>query len=159
MTSPTDTAAAARFLLVRGMPIVVVDLEPAEEGTPSLLADDLFRRLVDRGLAVLPRFLGQELPKGARVGFTVTDTELVLEDEDETRMLRVPRGALPPDWLARALTLKGTVLLVGRDLGIDPDQTGLAVAETVEAGCADQRVAGAIVGVAQPRTGLPLLFG
>lgn len=156
--SATDTAAA-RFLLVRGMPIVVVDLEPAESDTPPLLADDLFRRLVDAGLAVLPRFLGQDLPKGARVGFTVTREELVLEDEAETRLLRVPRAALEQDWLDRALTLRGTVLIAGRALGIDPDQTDLAVAETVEAGCADGRVAGAVVGVAEPRTGLPLLFG
>ncbi|MBW3618980.1 MAG: hypothetical protein KY461_01935 [Actinobacteria bacterium] len=157
--SPTDTTAGVRFLVVRGMPLAVVDLEPVEEGTPSLLADDLFRRLVDRGLAVLPRFLGQDLPKGARVGFTVTSDELVLEDEDETRMLRVPRSGLDPEWLARALTLRGTMLIVGRGLGIGPDQTGLAVAESVEAGCADRRVAGAVVGVAEPRTGLPLLFG
>lgn len=157
--SPTDTTAGVRFLVVRAMPLAVVDLEPVEAGTPSLLADDLFRRLVDRGLAVLPRFLGQDLPKGARVGFTVTPDELVLEDEDETRMLRVPRGGIDPEWLARALTLRGTMLVVGRDLGIAPDQTGLAVAEAVEAGCAEGRVAGAVVGVAEPRTGLPLVFG
>lgn len=155
--SATDTAAA-RFLLVRGMPIVVVDLEPADTDTPSLLVDDLFRRLVDAGLAVLPRFLGQELPKGARVGFTVSRDELVLEDDAETRLLRVPRAALEQDWLDRALALRGTVLIAGRELGIDPDQSGLAVAETVEAACADERVAGAVVGVAEPRTGLPL-FG
>ncbi|MBW3658367.1 MAG: hypothetical protein KY457_06990 [Actinobacteria bacterium] len=155
----TDTAAAARFLLVRGMPLVVVDLEPVDDDVPPLLADDLFRRLVDGGLLVLPRFLGLELPKGARVGFTVTADELVLEDEAETKLLRVPRGALERAWLDRALALKGTMLVVGRDLGIDPDQSGLAVAESVEAGCADRRVAGAVVGVAEPRTGLPLLFG
>lgn len=157
--SRTDTVAAARFLLVRAMPIVVVDLEPVADDTPALLADDLFRHLVEGGLVVLPRFLGQELPKGARVGFTVTADELVLEDEAETKLLRVPRGALEPDWLARALALKGTVLVVGRGLELDPDQTGLEVAETVEGACADGRVAGAIVGVAEPRTGLPLLFG
>lgn len=154
-----DTAAAARFLLVRGMPLVVVDLAPTDDDVPPLLADDLFRRLVDGGLLVLPRFLGLELPKGARVGFTLTADEVVLEDEDGTRLLRVPRAALERAWVERALALKGTMLVVGRDLGIDPDQTGLAVAEAVEAGCAEGRVAGAIVGVAEPRTGLPLLFG
>lgn len=157
--SPADAAAAARFLLVRGMPIVVVDLERADDDTPSLLVDDLFRRLVDGGLAVLPRFLGQDLPKGARVGFTLTGEELVLEDEAETRLLRVSRASLEPDWLARALALKGTMLVVGRGLGLDPDQSELEVAETVERACAEGRVAGAIVGVAEPRTGLPLLFG
>lgn len=155
----TDTTAAARFLVVRTMPLVVVDLEPVADDTPALLADDLFRRLVEGGLVVLPRFLGQELPKGARVGFTVGPDELVLEDEAETKLLRVPRAAVDPEWLGRALALKGTMLIVGRDLRIDPDQTAREVAETVEHGCADARVAGAIVGVAEPRTGLPLLFG
>jgi hypothetical protein len=155
--SVTDTTAAARFLLVRGLPLAVVDLEPADPTTPPLLADDLFRRLVERGLVVLPRFLGQELPKGARVGFTVGQDALELQDEDETTLLRVARGALDPDWLDRALGLKGTVLLVGRDLGIDPDQPAGEVARTVDDACADERVAGAVVGVAEPRTGLPLI--
>jgi hypothetical protein len=148
MPHASDTAAAARFLLVRGLPLVVVELD-----------DDLFRRLVERGLVVLPRFLGQDLPKGARVGFTVSPDELTLEDDTGSAMLRVPRAALEPDWTDRALALKGAMLIVGRDLGVDPDQTGLEVAETVEAGCGEGRVAGAIVGVAAPRTGLPLLLG
>lgn len=154
----TDTTAAARFLLVRDLPLVVVDLEPVDPATPALLADDLFRRLVERGLVVLPRFLGQELPKGARVGFTAGSDTFELEDEDETTLLRVPRSALEADWLDRALALKGTMLIVGRGLEIDPDQEPADVARTVDEACPDGRVAGAIVGVAEPRTGLPLVF-
>lgn len=153
----TDTTAAARFLVVRGMPFVVVDLEPADPGTPPLLADDLFRRLVERGLVVLPRLFGIDLPRGARVGFTLSRDELELEDEQETRLLRVPRASLDPEWIQRALELKGTAVLVGRDLGIDPDQSPREVAETVDGACGDGRVAGAIVGVAEPRQPLPLL--
>lgn len=154
----TDTSAAARFLLVRGMPVVVVDLEPVAPETPPLLAEDLFRRLVERGLVVLPRFLGQELPKGARVGFTAGAEQLVLEDEAGAALLRVPRAALEPVWLERALQLKGTILLVGRDLGLDPDQRPAEVAEAVESACAGGDVAGAVVGVVAPRPGLPLLL-
>lgn len=153
-----DTSAAARFLVVRGLPLLVVDLEPADPDTPALLADDLFRRVVDRGLLVLPRFFGVDLPRGARLGFTATREELRLEDEQETTLLRVPRASLDPAWLGRALELKGTMLLVGRDLGIDPDQTPGEVAQIVDDACATSRVAGAIVGVAEPREGLPLFF-
>ncbi len=153
-----DTTAAARFLLVRGLPLVVVDLETADPDTPALLADDLFRRVVDRGLVVLPRFFGVDLPRGARLGFTVTRDDLRLEDEQETTLLRVPRASLDPEWLRRALELKGTMVVVGRDLGIDPDQTPAEVADTIETATDAARVAGAIVGVAEPREGLPLIF-
>lgn len=143
-----DTAMAARFLLVHDLPLVVVDVDAG-----------LLERLLERGLAVLPRFLGQDLPKGARVGFTVAREELTLEDDAGTALLRVSRAALEPAWTQRALALRGTVLVAGRGLGIGPDQTGLEVAETVEAGCGERRVAAAVVGVAEPRVGLPLLFG
>lgn len=153
-----DTTAAARFLVVGNLPLVVVDLEPADPTTPAMLADDLFRRLVERGLVVLPRFLGVDLPRGARVGFTAAPDELRLEDERETRLLRVPRASVDPAWLRRSLELRGTMAVVGRDLGIDPDQSPAEVAGVVEAACGEGRVAGAIVGVVEPRSTLPLLF-
>jgi hypothetical protein len=155
-----DAAVAhVRFEVVRDLPMVVVDLEtPDAVDAPVLLQDNLFRTLVDRGLAVLPRFFGLSLPQGARVGFTLTDDELRLEDEQETRLLRVPRDGVDPAWLAAAKRLRGTMLLVGRDLGVDPDQSPGDLCQLLEASSRQQRVAGAIVGVAEPVQGLPLIF-
>lgn len=157
----TDAAVAhVRFAVVRDLPLLVVDLEPPEDepGAPPLLQEGLFRTLVERGLAVLPRFYGLDLPRGARVGFTLTGEELRLEDEQETRLLRVPRASVDPDWLVRAKAMKGTMLLVSRDVGVEPEQSVQQLCNLLEAAAAQGLVAGAIVGVAEPATPLPL-FG
>lgn len=160
MSTVDATAAHARFLVVRGLPLLVVDLEgPEQLDTPLVLEQGLFRTLLERGLAVLEGFYGRDLPRGARVGLTLTADELKLEDDAETRLLRVPRPSVDPDWLADARRLRGSMLLVGRNLGVDPDQTPREVCDLVEERTAERRIAGAIVGFAEPREGLPLLFG
>lgn len=152
-------AAHARFLVVRGMPMLVVDLEGPETEAPLVLEQGLFRTLLERGLALLEGFYGRDLPRGARVGLTLTREELKLEDEDETRLLRVPRESVDREWLAGAERLRGSMLLVGRNLGVDADQSPKEVCDLLEASTQDRRVAGAIVGFAEPREGLPLLLG
>lgn len=159
MPTPDATAAHARFLVVRSMPLLVVDLEGPEDETPLILEQGLFRTLLERGLAVLEGFYGRDLPRGARVGLTLTGEELKLEDDEETRLLRMPRPSIDAAWLDGARRLRGSMLLVGRNLGVDPDQTPKEVCDVVEAGTVERRVAGAIVGFAEPREGLPLLFG
>jgi hypothetical protein len=153
------TAAHARFLVVARMPLLAVDLEGPEPEGPAALAPGLFRTLLERGLAVMEGFYGRDLPRGARVGLTLARDELRLEDTDETRLLSVPRASVDADWLEHAARLRGSMLLVGRNLGIDPDQTPKELCDLIERATADRRVAGAIVGFAEPREGLPLLFG
>lgn len=157
MSTP-DMTAAARFLLVRDLPLVVVDLDSDGEPRGGGLTARMVEHLGNRGLVTLPAFFGVELPRGARVGFTVTRELVRLEDEDETVLLRVPRASAPPEWLDRALELKGTMVVVGRDLGADPDQTAGDLAGLVDVAARDGRVLGAIVGVAEPVEGLPLFF-
>lgn len=155
MATPDAVAAHVRFLVVRTQPLVAVDLEGGDTDVPLLLEEGLFRTLVERGLVRLPSFYGVDLPRGARVGFTVTPDEMRLEDEDETRLLRLPRPSVPGEWLERALAMRGTMLLVGRDVGIDPDDAPKQLCDRLEATARTGRLAGAIVGVAEPRTGLP----
>ena|GEM_PF-1220505 len=160
-TLPGDAAtAAARFVLLRDLPMLVVDLEPpADVDTPALLQDSLFRLLVERGLAVLPRFYGVDLPKGARVGLTLEAEVARVEDDEETTLLRVPRAGMERGWEERALGLKGTMLVVGHALGVGPDETAHEVCDLLDIAATAGRVAGAVVGVAEPRQGLPLIFG
>lgn len=153
MATPDAATAHVRFVLLRHLPMVVVDLEPPPEASAE---PGLFTTLVERGMVVVPRFYGLDLPRGVRVGFTLTADELLLEDEDETRLLRAPRGAVPADWEAAAKRLKGTMLLVGRQLGVDPDESPQALCDRLELSAREKRVAGAIVGVAEPTTTLPL---
>lgn len=157
MATADATAASVRFLVVRSLPLAVIDLEGPEHDAPLLVEGGLFRTLVERGLVVLPRFYGLDLPRGARIGMTLTSTELRLEDDAETRLLKVPRDGVDPAWLAAALRLKGSMVYVGRNLGSDPDDTPKQLCDKLESGARAERVAGAIIGVAESRPGLPLL--
>ncbi|MDX1658293.1 MAG: hypothetical protein R3343_05690 [Nitriliruptorales bacterium] len=154
-----STAVHVRFVVVRSLPMLVVDISEdksvngdgnGERQTP------LYRLLVERGLVELPKFYGQDLPRGARVGVTLTDEDLKIEDEDENRLLRVPRQSVPGDWEQEAKRLKGTMLVAGRDLEVDPDQSIRELCDLLEEAAQDDRLLGAIVGVAEPEEGLPL---
>lgn len=150
-------AAHARFLVVREQPMLVVDLEGDMPERPAV-DPGLFRSVVEAGLLVLPGFYGVQLPKGARVGWTLDEHHLTLQDERETNLLRVPRPAVDPVWEAAALRLKGTMTVVGWNLGADPDQTPKEVCDLIDDASTSGRVAGAIVGVAERKAGLPLFF-
>jgi hypothetical protein len=156
---PADAdSAAVRFLVLGDLPLLVVDLEGGTEPDgPILLGGSLFRTVVERGCVVLPRFYGVDLPRGVRVGLTVERDQMRLEDTDETTLLRVPRASLDPDWYREATRLKGTMFVLGRELGIDPDQTPQQVCDLLDAAAGDGRVAGAIVGVAETLPTLPIL--
>ena len=157
MATRDAAAASVRFLVLGGRPLAVVDLEAPDEERPRLIAGGLFQHLVERGLVVLPAFYDRSLPKGARVGFTLTRDELRLEDEDETGLLRVPRAGVDADWLRAAKRLRGTMVCVGHNLEVDPDEPPRAVCDRLDAAARDGRVAGAIVGVAEPSARLPII--
>lgn len=161
-TLPADAvSASARFVLLRDLPLLVVDLTPPEDAgdTPPALREGLFRALVERGLVQLPRFYDIDLPRGVRVGLTLDPGEIRLEDDEETVLLRVPREPVDQPWIDRALELHGTMLCVGHAIGIGPDQDPHEVCDLLDLAATDDRVAGAIVGVAEPAQGLPLVFG
>jgi hypothetical protein len=153
-----EEEAHVRFLVVRGQPLVVVDLEGDEPHLP-LVEDNLFKRVVESGLLVLPGFYGVQLPRGARLGWTLAPDELRLEDDQETRLLRLPRNSTDAVWQAASLRLRGTMFCLGWHLGIDADDDDKQVCDRLDQQARIGRVAGAVVGVAEPRDQLPLLFG
>ncbi len=159
-TLPADAvSAAARFVLLRDLPLLVVDLTPPDDAAaPPTLREGLFRTLLERGLVQLPRFYDVELPRGVRVGLTLEREQLRLEDDQETTLLRVPRTGVDPEWVDRALALRGTMLCVGPGIGVGPDHDAHEVCDLLDLAATAGRVAGAIVGVAEPAQGLPLLF-
>lgn len=160
-TLPADAvSAAARFVLLRDLPLLVVDLEPPAPSPdePPALREGLFRTLLERGLVQLPRFYDVDLPKGVRVGLTLERQEMRLEDDQETTLLRVPRAGVDKAWTDRALELRGTMLCVGPAIGVGPDHDPHEICDLLDLAATDGRVVGAIVGVAEPAQGLPLLF-
>ncbi len=157
---PAQAGAAARFLVVRDMPMLALALGDTDADR------ELWRRLGDAGLAPVPRFYGVDLPRGARVGFTLSFEHLRLEDEDANGLLQLPRAAVDVDWVTTAKRLKGTMLTVALDLDLDADADDKAVCDLLDAraregeqtGDHDAQLRAAIVGVAEPKGTLPLLF-
>lgn len=161
-TLPADAvSASARFVMLRDLPLLVVDLQPPDDAAdqPPELREGLFRTLLERGLVQLPRFYDVELPRGVRVGLTLDPDRLRLEDDQETTLLRIPREGVGDEWVERALRLRGTMLCVGPRLGVGPDHDAHEVCDLLELAAGAGRLAGAIVGVAEPAQGLPLIFG
>jgi hypothetical protein len=142
-----------RFLLVRGLPLLVASIP--EEGR----GPELYTALLERGLVELPSFLGVDLPRGVRVGFVVDGEQLRLVDERDDTLLRAPRAGVDPDWLEAAKRLKGSMTVVLRDVELDPDEAPRDLAGRIDEQAKRGRSLGAIVGLVEERPQLPLLFG
>ncbi len=143
---------ALRSLRVGGMPLLVASV--TEHGRGPLL----LTALAEAELRELDAFLGAELPRGAKVGFQLDGRELRLVDEREDALLRATRGGLDTGWIEAALRLKGTMLVVLSGGHPDPELAPRELAATVDARAREGRARGAIVGVLEERTSLPLVF-
>ena len=153
----TAPPLAARFVVVREQPMVAVDV-----GTPApdlpLVSDGIYRTVVEAGLVELDRFYGVDLPRGARLGWQLEDDDLRLVREDDSGVLTVPRSAVDPVWEAASLRLRGSMFVLGHQLGLTADQTPQELCDALDAAGRSRNLAGAIVGVAEPKQGLPLIF-
>jgi hypothetical protein len=142
-----------RFLVVGDdLPLLVAAL-PEEGRGPQLTT-----ALLEHGLVELPRLFGVDLPRGVRVGFTLTAEALELVDEQDDTLLRAPREAVDPAWLDAALRLKGTMLVASRHLELDPDESPRQLADHLEERARAGVALGAIVGVVEQRPTLPLML-
>ena len=140
-----------RFLVVRGLPLLVAGLEDDEAGQRLATA------LVERGLVEIPRFLGVDLPRGAQLGFSLTPSQLRLVDEQDSTLMRAPREAVDEAWLEEARRLQGTMFVAARDLELDPDEAPRRLADRLDERARHGALMGGIVGFAEERPTLPLL--
>jgi hypothetical protein len=145
-------AVRLRFLVVRGLPLIVAEVRPVGRGS------ELTAALTEHGLRVLPGFLGVDLPKGARVGFVLEGDELRLVDERDDALLRAARTGIDDGWLMSAKRLRGTMMVVVDRLDVDGDADAATVAAAIDARARQGAMIGAIVGVVEQRPSLPLLF-
>jgi len=111
------------------------------------------------GLARLHALFGQDFPRGAQLGLTLTRDDLRLEARDGSGLLRVPRPSVDERWLQAAQRLRGSMLVIADGIDLDPDAADLQTCQAIDAAARDARAIGAIVGFAEPRDGLPLLLG
>lgn len=149
---PAADGVAVRTLVVRGLPLLVASIPDAPRGRELLAA------LQERGLPALSGFLGAPLPQGAPIGFMLDVRELKLMDEREDTLLRAGRHGIDADWLEHARRLKGTMTVVIRGGHPDPSLDAAALARVCDARAAAGDAWGAIVGVAEERPSLPLIF-
>jgi len=102
--------------------------------------------------------VGVEFPRGAAVGVLLEGSAVRLVDDRETTLLRLERSGLAQDWLDEAVRLKGTMLTVVSALGVETLDDPSTFGARLETEARDGRVDGAIIGVADRRPRLPLLF-
>ena len=144
--------AGVRTLAPEGMPLLVADLPDAPDGVAVREA------LRTAGLRALTGFVGVEFPRGAAVGLLLEGEDVRLVDERETTLLRLDRRGLAPEWLDAAVRMKGTMLAVASGIDVATLEDRASLAARLEAEARDGRLDGAIVGVADRRPRLPLLF-
>lgn len=147
-----DAPAGVRTLAPGGLPMLVVDLPDSASGGAVRAA------LRTAGLRRLPGVMGVEFPRGAAVGVLLEGEEVRLVDDRETTLLRLERSGLAQDWLDAAVRLRGTMLVVGTDLGVAGLDVSAVFGARLETEARDGRIDGAIVGVADRRPRLPLMF-
>ncbi len=147
-----DDGVAIRTLVVGGLPLLVAGVGDAGRGPQLRTA------LEERGVAALSSFIGAELPRGAKVGFMLGTTELRLVDDRDDTMLRAARDGLDEGWLAAARRLKGTMTVVVRGASPAPELAASELAAVVDERARDGDAWGAIIGFAEDRLNLPLLF-
>jgi hypothetical protein len=134
------------------MPLLVFDLPDSMQGSAVRAA------LRSAGLRSLPGVVGVAFPRGAAVGVLLEGSAVRLVDDRETTLLRLERSGLAQDWLDAAVRLKGTMLVVVSALGVEALDDPSTFGARLETEARDGRVDGAIVGVADRRPRLPLLF-
>lgn len=147
-----DDGVAVRTLVAGGLPLLVAGVGDVGRGP------QLREALQERGLTALPRFLGVELPRGAQVGFMLGSSELRLVDDRDDTLLRAAREGLDADWLAATRRLKGTMTVVVRGAAPAPDLAAAELAAMIDERARSGDAWGAIVGFAEDRMTLPLLF-
>jgi hypothetical protein len=152
-SEPPLDAVPLRFLVVGELPLVVAGVG-AEGRGPRLHA-----ALRDAGLLPVRRFLGAELARGTQVGFVLGRDELRLVDVRDEPLLRAPRAGVDAGWLRASGRLRGTMTIVVSGAPLALDLPPRALAEELDVRAAAGELIGAIVGVAEERPTLPLLFG
>lgn len=150
--SPPLTGVAVRTVTLAGLPLLVVAVPSGGRG------EQLLEAVTERGLTVLPAVTGVDLPRGARIGFSVDRQELRLVDDRDATLLRAHREGLDADWLEAARRLRGTMTVLARDVEVDADLAVPDLVARLDAAAAEGRVLGAIVGLVEERPTLPLFL-
>ena len=150
--SERRSVAGVRTLVPAGMPLLVADLPDTPEGVAVRAA------LRTAGLRPLAGFAGIEFPRGAAVGLLLEGAAVRLVDERETTLLRLDRRGLAEEWLDASVRMKGTMLAVSSGMDVEALDDLAALGARLETEARDGRLDGAIVGVADRRPRLPLVF-
>ena len=148
----TREGVQLRTLVVGHQPLLVASVPRAGRGAQLVAA------LAERGVPELRGFLGAQLPRGARVGFMIDTTEMRLVDDRDQALLRAPRVGLDPGWLEAARRLRGTMAVIAVELELGPETPRRQILERLDAAARHGTVRGAIIGVAEDRPTLPLVF-
>ncbi len=151
---PDPTMVGLHTMVLAGQPMLVLDAGEHAVG------DQLLGAVQDAGLDAIPRFFGfGPPPSPPRIGLTLEGRELLLEDDSGTALLRVDRGGLDDEWLGLAKRRRGSLVYASQGLGLGTDADPRSICVALETAARRGRVLGGIVGIAERKPPLPLVFG
>lgn len=125
-------------------PALVVDVQSDRPDDAPLSAegDPLIWSFLQRGLRLLPGFLGVPMGDDGRIRLVTRSGEVVAVADDGTDLLAVPVDDLPGSWLDTAQTHGGALLFVGRGIAVAHAEDARDAAKAIH----DAAVAGRVVG-------------
>lgn len=138
--------ARISFVGLAGRAALIVDV-PGEGHAGPLSAenDPVVWSFTNRGLRLLPAFIGQQVPETDGLLAAAGHGTLALTTPEEVDVLRADLDDLPDDWFDAAEHHEGVLLLVGRDLAIDDLPDEHSVAKALDTAAVEARLLGAVV--------------
>lgn len=156
------STTAIRFLVVRGRPLVLIDIQPAtaaaahaprgmDHSTPTAPRPRLYRTLVDAGLSVIDSRPGASLATDVDMRWVLDGVQLQLETVHGRRVLRIGTTRIDHDWLEATRHHHDATLLAGTQLGLDRDDSTRQVFNLIDQATRRGRLVGARVPIEHQR--------
>lgn len=142
-----STQTLLSTLVLGDKPALVVDVQSGrpDDAPLSAEADPLIWSFLERGLRLLPGFLGVPMADDGRVRLLARDGQVTVVADDGTALLAVPIDDLPVSWLDNAQTHGGALLFVGRGIAVAAAEDAREAAQAIHAAAVSGRVVGGIL--------------
>ena len=138
--------AEVSVVVLGGRAALVIDV-PGEGHTGPLTATDdpVVWSFTERGLKLLPAFLGQALPESDLLKVAAGHGQLALATPEHVDVVELDLDALPDGWFDAADAHEGVLLFVGRDLGVSGAEDEQTIGKALDTAAVDARLLGAVV--------------
>lgn len=142
-----STQSLISTLVLGDKPALVVDVRSGRPDDAPLdpQQDPLIWSFLERGVRLLPGFLGVPMADDGRLRLVAQGGQVVVVAEDGAELLAVPIDDLPVSWLDNAQTHGGALLFVGRGIEVAGAEDAREAAQAIHEAAVAGRVVGGIL--------------